>query len=472
MFRLILALERRLFLFAPAGLSLAVLIAVLTVAAIATGRHVQQQTASAQAEFVREHQADLAEWREELVKIETSDEPPEPYAARPMNIRLPAVLPPAALAEFAVGSNDLHPTMAVLRGWVNPTDLFDEYEFANPTVLGGKGFDLTFLVIVLLPLAMIAASFDIAASERESGRARLIAVQAGEIGRSIWLRLVVRNAMVWLVWIVVVSLGVVGWGVGPNRPDRLIDFVVWLGVALAYGGFWFVGIAAANAVFARGETVAAALFSSWVVFVFVVPAVGGALAEATHPPPSRLAFLSEMRQGKVTAIRETADLTKGYLADHPELTVSPDAVPEYFRTNYLANVEAAKRTTPILEAFAESRAARELVVRRFEFLSPALMAHRVLTAIAGNDVARYQAFQTQARAGLEDLSARIGPAVVSKRRLSVAEFDEIPGFEFRERDRAEKLKEHALPLGVLIAATLGLLGLARNRLRAPLERLL
>ena len=87
------------------------------------------------------------------------------------------------------------------------------------------------------------------------------------------------------------------------------------------------------------------------VSVFAVPAIGGALAEASYPPPSRLVFLSEMREGEVTAIRDTAALTAGFLADHPELTVSDEAAPGFYRSNFLANREAARRTTPVLELF-------------------------------------------------------------------------------------------------------------------------
>lgn len=55
------------------------------------------------------------------------------------------------------------------------------------------------------------------------------------------------------------------------------------------------------------------------------------------PPPSWLVFLSEMREGEVTAIRETTVLTAGLLADHPELTVSDEAAPGFYRSNFLAN---------------------------------------------------------------------------------------------------------------------------------------
>ena len=82
------------------------------------------------------------------------------------------------------------------------------------------------------------------------------------------------------------------------------------------------------------------------------------------------------------------------------------------------------------------------------------------------------AFQDQARAALNDLSERIGPAVVAKQRLSVADFDAIPAFAFREPTLAEKAAAFAAPLGFLILVAAILLTAAQRRLGTPLEKLL
>ena len=179
-----------------------------------------------------------------------------------------------------------------------------------------------------------------------------------------------------------------------------------------------------------------------------------------------------MREGEVTAIRETAALTAGFLADHPELTVSDEAAPGFYRSTFVANREAPGRTTPALHAFNQSRNQRAQLISRLQYLSPAMIATKALTTIAGGDVARNLAFQDQARAALNDLSERIGPAVVAKQRLSVADFDAIPAFAFREPTLAEKAAAFAAPLGFLILVAAILLTAAQQRLGTPLEKLL
>ncbi|MEM9286373.1 MAG: DUF3526 domain-containing protein [Pseudomonadota bacterium] len=467
-----ITLERKLFLFSGQGLVTALSIVALVLLSALASKADIARTAAAQSAFLDERNEAIEEWRGALVAYEETGEAESPYDARPMNLRIPAVLPPAPLADFAGGSAELYPTTAVLTGWANPADLFSRYEFDNPAPLSIGRLDLSFLVVVLLPLIMIAASFDILASDREGGRAKLVAVQAGQLHRSVWERLWLRNASIWATFSVAAVMMALLPASGADMGMRLLHFAAWLAIAWVYGAFWFGLIALASIVIKKGETVASALFAAWAMFVFAVPAVGGALAEGLYPPPSRLAFLSEMRKGEVAAIRQTAALTAGILADHPEMTVSDEAVPAFFNRAYVANREAGKRTTPVLIAFEESRNQRLSLVSYVQYASPSLIADRALTAVAGGDIERAMAYQRQAREALAELFDVIGPAVAAKQRISLEQFEAIPAFQYKERSLGDILASSAVPLAYLVLLGFGLVALARRRLAAPLEQIL
>lgn len=465
-------LERRLFIFSVPGLVACLAIICVVGFAAFAGKTVVDQSLLAQQEFTAKYETSLEEWRESLAKIEQTGEAESPFDARPMNLRIPAVLPTAPLGDFAIGNAQLFPTATTISGWANPADLFTDYEFDNPTPLSLGSFDLTFVAVVLMPLLMIAASFDIMTGDRERGRARLIAVQAGHVAPSVWRRLALRNGLLWMVFALSAIVAALLAPNGVDAGQRLAHFSAWLAIALIYGLFWFGAIGLASALLKRGETVASALFAAWAIFVFAVPAVGGAIAEASYPPPSRLAYLSEMRQGEVTAVRETADLTAGFLADHPEMTVSDEGVPGYFSSNFLANQQARARTTPILEAFNNSREQRSTLVAGLQYVSPAMLADRSMTFVAGGDVDRKLTFQKQARSALDNLAERIGPAVVARQRISLSEYDMIPAFKFDERALGATISILAAPITFLLLLSLAVLFAARRSMAAPLERLL
>ncbi|MEM1436095.1 MAG: DUF3526 domain-containing protein, partial [Pseudomonadota bacterium] len=368
--------------------------------------------------------------------------------------------------------DQLYPSTTVISGWSNPATLFTEYEFDNPTPLSIGSLDLTFLVVALMPLLMIAVCFDILAADRERGRARLTAAQSGSLSRSIWERLALRNVALWGVLVFVTAMAVPFSPSGATTEIRITHYLAWLATALLYGLFWFGLIALFSAFLKRSETIASALFAAWATFLFAVPALGGSLAEGLYPPPSRLTFLSEMREGEVKAVRETAELTAGFLADHPEMTVSDEEVPGFYQRSFIANNEAAKRTTPVLESFSASRERREGLVRLIQFASPAMIADRALSAFAGGDLDRALAFQAQAYVALETLQAAIGPAVVAKQRISIAEFDALPPFRFKEPGVTQLYGRNGVPLLYLGILSGVLILVSRRRLGAPLEQLL
>ena len=467
-----LFLECRTFLFAAPGIALIVSLLILGGYAAYSGKSQLTRLAQAQADYAQTRNAALDAWRDELVEIESAPGAAAPaYAARPMNIRKPAVAPVAPLGDFAIGASDLLPAQTELSAWVNPADLFNEYEFANPTLLSIGRFDLSTMVVLLLPLLMIAASFDIWSAERESTRARLIAAQAGAVKSLIWSRLLFRNGLIWGVFALVALAAGLAAPAGLSSA-RLANLAGWIGASWIYGAFWFALIAFAVAYLRRSEIIAATLFALWAGFVFLTPAIGGAVSEALYPPPSRLAALSAMRDAKSEAGKATAELTKGFLADHPEMTVSDDDVPFYYAGTWLANREAATRTAPILRAFEQSRQRRQETINLLQYLSPTVIVNRALLSFSGGDVDRYRAYQAEARAALADLSQRIGPAVVAKQRLSLAAYDAIAPFSFTETAASDKVRRLAAPLSFLLTLTLALGWGARRRLGAPLEKML
>ncbi len=466
-------LEKRIFIGAAAGKTAAIVILIVSLAAGFVGKASISRTVDVQTSFVEEKNVALNEWRDAIAEIERTGEAADVRSANPMRIVLPAVATPGPLADFAAGAVALYPTTASLGGWTNAAGLFGEYEYANPTLLSVGQFDLTFVAVLLMPLLMIAVSFDVLAGDRERGRAQFVAVQGGHVGAPAWKRLMIRNGMIWGVFVTcAVVLTVVPPASVPFGP-RLGRAAVWLAVALTYAAFWFGLIALFVAVSKRSETVASALFAVWTILVLAIPAIGGAIAENLYPPPSRLVFLSEVRQAEVTALRETAELRSGFLLDHPELSVNDDDdAPSFASVALLALAEAEKRTTPVLNQFAVSREKQRQVVSAIQYLSPAMIADRSLSIIAGGDATRAFAFENQAREAFADLRDRILPFVIANKRMTLQEYDAIPAFAFQDRTIGQVFSQIAVPLVYLAVLAVALLVAARRRLSAPLERLL
>ena len=429
MIRAILYHERLNFALRGPAFAVIIVIAAALIYAGISGAAWRDARAESLAEFDTQRLVALATWRADLAAIETGERVPSPYDANPMGITFPATLPASSLGDFAIGHADLHPAAAEISPWRNLSSMFGRYQFDNPTTLSTSRFDMALVIVLLMPILMIAVSFDVLAGERDRGALAMIMSFPIRLATLVWTRLAFRNGILWLAAIVVMSILVLVNGEG---ADRLARFGLWVGVSVVYGLFWLTAIALCVAFFKTTMRAAAALVAGWMVFTLAVPAGVATLAEAAYPTPSRLAYLSEIREAQADTNRELSEVTAGFLLDHPELSVGDEGLPSYFRAAFLSSRAARDNTRPIVEEYETARAGRSDIVRWAQYLSPSVVAQRLLYLAAGADLERQHAFQAQARTALDTLGNIVGPAVVSRNRISVAEFDRLTPFSFRE----------------------------------------
>lgn len=406
--------------------------------------------------------AELEDWRAALIAAEQDPDNPSPAAANPMNITFPAILPPGSLGDFAVGHTDLHPSSGEVSPWNNLSSLFGRYQFDNPEVLAAGAFDIALVVILVMPLLMIAVSFDVLSRDSTRGTLAVALCAPVSLSRLVWTRLLFRNGVLWLAaTLAMLALVVVNDGGG----DRFARSGWWLLVSLAYGGCWLALIALVVASLKDATRTAAALAGLWFLLALAVPGLVSTVTEAAYPTPSRLAFLSEIREAQGATNRELASVTDEFLTDHPELTVGDEGIPAYFRASFLSNEAARQATASIVLGYDEARTDRAQTLEWAQYFSPAIIAQRLLHLLAGADLQRQHRFQSQARQALFELSAAVGPAVVSRNRLSSTEFAGLERFTFADRTLTDLRRQIAAPLVVLLAATLLIGFLAHRQLR-------
>ena len=113
---------------------------------------------------------------QELTDIENGAEP----ASRFSDPRLPnvlggargrhtAVLTPGPLTALAVGQSDLLPYYYDVNIYTNESSFQQNGEVESPLNLMVGRFDLAFVVVYLLPLLVLALSFNVLSEEREQG---------------------------------------------------------------------------------------------------------------------------------------------------------------------------------------------------------------------------------------------------------------------------------------------------------------
>jgi len=398
------------------GLALAVLAALL--AALVFAVMSAREIAGAHAAGLAQEEARIWQRQAEL------EEP-----VGPTQIRRPATLEPSPLSVLSLGRTRLDPAQAEVSFFSRLDLMFRDYQIASPFALRAGAFDLSFVVIVIAPLLMIALGAGMVLSDRDSARLRMMMASPASPATILLARSLLRAS---IVVVPVFAAAIIAAHLSDRAPP-LADLALWTGGALIYLALWQGLIAFANTLRVRADAASVGLIAVWAIWIFLIPAVTSATAAALHPPPSRAGLVADLRAAEARG-RESApeDLIR-FMHDHPELQAQGDAdIADWMRSNAMIRmrVEAALRDPA--QEFETALQSQDAIARLAEFATPALAANRALADAAGTGEARHRAFRRQAQAFKADLQGMLTDAALSARSLTRADADAAARFAMDE----------------------------------------
>lgn len=304
-----------------------------------------------------------------------------------------ATKPPLPLAVLNIGQSDLYPYYFALN--IDSREkAAGSHEIYNPDHLQAGHFDVAFVAIFLLPLALIALAHGVGARERHSSMHALVLVATARpwlawLRRMAWRALALWNVLA-LTLIAAMILQVI-----PGWPwSELVQF---LGLALLYLCFWGAAIAALS--FASRTPASSALNSLgvWMALLIAVPAIASFAAHSFAPVPPRAAFVQASRDATDEINRERLDLLEKYFIDHPQYSpADPDLDRLPFTITRIVTVqELERRTAGVAARYEDALSRQERLVDTLAPLSPGLWLQNALNRLSGADLERQRNFAAQ-----------------------------------------------------------------------------
>jgi ABC-2 type transport system permease protein len=405
--------------------------------------------ARADAQRLDSLRADLRARSADTTPIAAFGDPRSPYTAGTTMARRWVVLPTAPLGPVAAGQSDLFPTYYRVSILAHET-LFTNEELDHPANLLAGRFDLAFVVVFLFPLLVIALSYNVLSAEREQGTLRLVLAQPVTLRTVLLGKLAARAAVLLLAAVVLVLAGALAAGVAPLAPGAAAGLALAVLLVVAYGLVWFALALLVNVVGRSSAANAMALLGCWLAAVVLVPSLLAAGVAALYPAPSRVELVQARREASRAATARGAQLLAAYMQDHPELVSGPvDGANAQLRALAVQD-DVDRAVAPVTRRFEAQLARQQAAVARLEVLSPALLAHDALTALAGTDAGRLRRFGAAAADHSLRLRAYWSPLVARGARITSADVDRIPPF-------AWDASAGAAPTRVALAAALRLL---------------
>ncbi|MDX2143842.1 MAG: DUF3526 domain-containing protein [Rhodospirillaceae bacterium] len=357
-----------------------------------------------------------------------------PSVSSPGNVGLSilghyAVMAHDALAPLSVGQSDVQPFY--YRVTAHPPHTFlNASEIQNPLNQMSGSFDVAFVVIFVLPILIIAVTFDLMSREKEAGVLALLAAQGVPLRTLILAKTAARAGIILAVLLALVALSAALIGADLSAPETAAKLALWFGVIAAYAFFWFALALLINAMNWPSVTNGVVLANLWLFFVVVLPSVVNVVAGTLYPAPSRVELTTEMREATELADKEAAESRESYLFDHPELAGAGANLDNFYIQVLATDAAVEKVVTPIMAEFDAQAAKREGVVDLLQYTSPAIAAQQALNALAGTGNERFKNFTDQVLAFHGDWRGYFTSKIIKGERMTAAAFDAIPAFAY------------------------------------------
>ncbi len=360
-----------------------------------------------------------------------------------------AVKPATPLAPLAVGQSDLAPAYYRVTAHAAYTFL-NQTEIANALNLAAGSFDVAFVLVFVLPIFIVALTFDLLSKEKEQGTLALVLAHGVSVQTYVAAKVTARALLITALILVANLAAFVTIGADLTDGRTLLEASLWLVVSVVYGLFWFALALAINARNWPSVTNGVVLANLWLVFVVVLPAFINIGATLIYPPPSRVELTTELRQASKEVEEEAAEAREQFYFDHPEYAAG--GTPDAFYFQVLATESAISAAiAPHLAEFSDQARKQEAIISRLQYLSPAILAQRALAGIAGTGERWYDNFNAQVLAFHATWQGFFSERILASKPMTSASYDAIPEFEYQLPTIRFSLAQAAGPLAGLAA---------------------
>ncbi|WP_262891412.1 DUF3526 domain-containing protein [Aestuariibaculum marinum] len=402
-----------------------------------------------------------------LTKIENGEQLDIPYSQLPtepmvIGYRHPrlAVMQPEALSFISTGQSDMYTHFKSPTVYGNNFAL-DYSEMVNPVQLLFGNFDLAFVIIYILPLMIIAFTFNVLSKEKELGTLRLLGAQPIAITRWLLQKMAIRYILFTLITLIVLLLAIGIFSAKAfSEPINVIGLIL---IIAAYIFFWFVLAFVINIKINNSAKNALALIGLWLLIVLVLPATINQIGNSIYPTPSRLKMINEIRLIKKENEEKQNEIMSEYLRIHPELAQENDDLKLGFWHNYFASEKVMEeKTKPLLAEYDQQLQKQQDLISRFKFVSPAIMMQQALNKLAGTSEQHYNDYKKQVFEFSTTWRNYLVPMLFKNEKITKAKFNKLPKFEYQNRISSDVWINF---LGIFLMCPIILLVVTRKQLK-------
>ncbi len=369
--------------------------------------------------------------------------------------RVYPVKPLSPLMVLCTGQSDLYGFYNIFTGLEENTLLF-ENEIINPlNLLLGK-LDWTFVLIYIIPLFIIAASYDLYARESELGTLRIILTQHISLKELLLAKLSYRFFVLTVSFVIFTLLGILFF-----QSDLLKAEPEWvllaLIVAMVYIGLWMAVCLFINAFLKEAILNGVVLTLLWMAILFMVPSAINTITTNKFPVPSRAINLLKSRQHAEYLDNRREQTLQSYLDIYPQFRPAniKDSTKIAFidwYPGFLSWQHDMIKSKDRFEIQIDSVLTRqEDFVNTTAYIAPSVWVSQTLQFISHTDLASFQQYKSSLREFSRKWRLFVAGKIMLRQKIREQDFFYLPKVDWSEKDHENT--QAATQLLVWLAST-------------------
>ena len=363
-----------------------------------------------------------------------------------------AVNQPNSLSHLSVGQRDVYPlyrrvTARSLYYDGGGISLDDKYvETNNPHKLLAGNFDLSFVLLYLFPLFIIAFCYNIYAQEKETGSYPFLRNLPVSLQTIIAIKFLFRFC---IIASMAVLFSVIGYFVTPvSNSLSIAPLLQWLFIALLYLLFWFSITWAIVAIKQNSSVTALLLVGCWINFLLIIPALVNNYIASNYKISSRTAFVEELNK-QVSSIWDLPDsiTLAAYYKDYPQYAQNP-IVPlwtekdtydslgknenidiRYNKKLIVWHYYLDKQSQEKLTVYNKQLLDKQSAADNFFFINPVVTTQEIFNELASSGYKNQWRFKTATAAYRDSIFNLTNKYIFENKKLTLNDYKSYPTFD-------------------------------------------
>lgn len=373
---------------------------------------------------------------------------------------------PGPFTSLSIGQKDNFPFYHEVSNNYRIGDIYSvsSTDIQNPVKLMAGNFDLSFVIIYLFPLFIIALGYNVLSGEKENSTFTLLRVQ-GEVRRILRHKLAFQATLLIALSLVINLLAFAMNGI--SFRDNTLQMLSWMLITVLYIIFWFSLVYFIASLNRSSTTNALVLGGLWIVLLLLVPSIVHRNVADSHE--KALAQTMFNQRGDFPTAR---DMEPAQLADSfrrlphayplPPMNDTSKAARDFYSYVMASEIQQRFNNQMGKQVVASQSREYERTVK-LNWINPVFAVQNAFNQVAGSEINNYHQYLAAAEDYQEKRRYYLYNYSILGKDFFLKDFLNVPEFRF-EQPRIDLLDAGRLLLPVIFLSVIFLVIAAFRRI--------